>query len=347
MPIDVFGIYSNNCEHKIDTKLFVQKPYLKTNYIHSNIEEDIDLKNEYRNKNLSDPISIREACGKNYIANLFNNPSILKNTAHIDLTDRNITNARFIQVNQQLQIDSNITAKLYADKALDEMLLVRNSPDNDFSNKNLTNINSITLNTQAVKDSQVLTKAYVDQFLQKNERSRRDLGIDFHDEASDLVKNNQDNDFNGNKLTNLDSVIVNRNPISDNEVTNKKYIDDPIGQDTIVRFNQTLQNCLKVSVGNNTYNPAKYDKIHISDTTILKAPNSGGYWLQSWNINRNDKINNSKIGILMKSTKTSSPTSESGATRLPPIGNRFMCIETSSNNHGNNVFCQFRTNRYY
>ena len=46
MPINVFGNSSNNSEHKIDTSLFVQKPYLRTNYIEANIE-DIDLKNQY------------------------------------------------------------------------------------------------------------------------------------------------------------------------------------------------------------------------------------------------------------------------------------------------------------
>ena len=30
-------------EIKIDTSLFLQKPYLRTNYIESNVEEDIDL----------------------------------------------------------------------------------------------------------------------------------------------------------------------------------------------------------------------------------------------------------------------------------------------------------------
>ena len=44
MPINVFGNSSNNSDNKIDTSLFVQKPYLRTNYIESNIEEDIDLK---------------------------------------------------------------------------------------------------------------------------------------------------------------------------------------------------------------------------------------------------------------------------------------------------------------
>ena len=49
MPINVFGnSNSNNSDTKIDTSLFVQKPFLRTNYIESNIEEDIDLKNQFR-----------------------------------------------------------------------------------------------------------------------------------------------------------------------------------------------------------------------------------------------------------------------------------------------------------
>ena len=47
MPINVFGNSSNNSEQKIDTSFFVQKPYLRTNYIESNKEEDIDLKNQF------------------------------------------------------------------------------------------------------------------------------------------------------------------------------------------------------------------------------------------------------------------------------------------------------------
>ena len=45
MPINVFGNSSNKSEQKFNTRFFVQKPYLRTNYIESNIEEDIDLKN--------------------------------------------------------------------------------------------------------------------------------------------------------------------------------------------------------------------------------------------------------------------------------------------------------------
>ena len=339
MPINVFGNSSSSYDNKkIDTWLFVQKPYLRTNYIESNIEEDIDIKNQYRIKNLHDPISKREAASKNYVDNLFNDPSIIKNNAHIDLNDRNITNARFIQVNQLPQIDSHLIAKLYVDNAIDESSLVRNNQDNDFGNYNLTNINSITLTKQAENDNEVITKAYVDQFHQENERSRRDVGLDFYNESADLVKNNQNNDLNYKKLTNLDSIKVNRNPNSDNELVRKKYLDDELDKNTKIRFNQTLQNYLKVSVGSDTYNLTKYDKIQLTDTTIIKSPNSGGYLLQNWNIKCNDKNNNGKISNFIKTTKTKSPTGDSGATNLPPIGSAFMYIETSSSNNGNNVF---------
>ena len=168
MPINVFGnSISNNSQNKIDTTLFVKKPYLRTNYTESNIEEDIDLKNQYRIRNLPDPISI-EAASKNYIDNLFNDSSIVKNNAHIDLNDRNITNARFIQVNQLPQIDSNLTAKLYVDNTVDELTLVRNNQDNDFNDNKLTSINSITINNNPTDDNHVSNKKYIDDELDKN-----------------------------------------------------------------------------------------------------------------------------------------------------------------------------------
>ena len=82
MPINVFRNSSNNNDNKIDTSLFVQKPYLRTNFIEANIEEDIDLKNQYRIKNVPDPISIQEVCSKNYVDNLFSDSSIVKQRSY-------------------------------------------------------------------------------------------------------------------------------------------------------------------------------------------------------------------------------------------------------------------------
>ena len=55
----------------------------------------------------------------------------------------------------------------------------------------------------------------------------------------------------------------------------------------------------------------------------------------------NDKNGNDKLSNFIKSTKTNSPTGDSGATSLTPIGDSFMYIETCSNNNGDNVFCSF------
>ena len=51
----------------------------------------------------------------------------------------------------------------------------------------------------------------------------------------------------------------------------------------------------------------------------------------------NDRNNVGKIENYKKSTKTNSSTGHSGATILPPIGDSFMYIETSSANKGNIV----------
>ena len=75
MPIKIFGIFSHDNNNKNVTSLFLHKPYLRINCKESNFEEDVDFKNQYTIKKLPDPISIREACSKNYVGKLFNDPT--------------------------------------------------------------------------------------------------------------------------------------------------------------------------------------------------------------------------------------------------------------------------------
>ena len=153
-----------------------------------------------------------------------------------------------------------------------------------------------------------------------------------------MVKNNQDNDLNDNKLTNLDSIEVNRNPTSDNELSTKKYIDDELDKNTIVTFFQTLTIYIKVSVGNDVYHLTKYGKKYITDLTEMRARNSGLNLLQKWKIVCKYKNNNANSNNFKTSTRTQSPTKNSGATELPPIGNSFMYLESSANNNGDNTY---------
>ena len=149
--------------------------------------------------------------------------------------------------------------------------------------------------------------------------------------------NDEDTEFDINKLTNLDSITIIRNPGADNEVSNKKYVDDSIGEVTIVKFNQTLGKRLELSVGNDIYNLTKVDKIQLVDTTRIKQGKKV-YLLPRWNVICNDKNNIGVTTIFISATKTHTPTNHSIATSLSPIGISFMFIETSSNFHGNIIF---------
>ena len=91
-----------------------------------------------------------------------------------------------------------------------------------------------------------------------------------------------------------------------------------------------MQNYLIVSVGNNVFNLIKNDKKQITDRTT-KCPNQGGSLLQQWKKECNNKISRGKITNLKKSTKTSSPTGNTGSASLPLIGDSFIYIEKSSN----------------
>ena len=57
------------------------------------------IKNQKKNKNLPDPISIREATSKIYVDIKFNDPSIIKNTYHVDFIYKHLDNVHFIKVN--------------------------------------------------------------------------------------------------------------------------------------------------------------------------------------------------------------------------------------------------------
>ena len=149
MPINVFGNSSSSYDNgnKIDTSLFVQKHFLRSNSLESHIEEDIDLRNQFRIKNLPDPTSIRKAASKNYVDDKFNDPSIIKNTAQVDFNDKNLDKVHSIKVNSFPPLEQ-LTPKIYVDQAIsngvDDSSLLRIDPDEKLKSNGL---NSIVLNS--------------------------------------------------------------------------------------------------------------------------------------------------------------------------------------------------------
>ena len=86
MPINVFGnSSSSNDNNKIDLSQYARKSYLKSNYIETDIDHDINLKNQYRIINLQNPINNKDAINKIYI-----------DTKIADVIKRNIQNDDYI-----------------------------------------------------------------------------------------------------------------------------------------------------------------------------------------------------------------------------------------------------------
>ena len=223
---------------------------------------------------LTIPKTIIKLPTKSYIDEKCNDPSIIRNTTHVDFNDKNLDNVRFINVSSTPAVGEHLTAKYYVDHAIfhsvNESSLLRLDP---YEKLNLDEQDSIVFNSTLTSPKRIIeipTKSYVDS-LQEINRNRRDLLSVFND---------QDNEFDNNKFTNLISVTVNRIFISDNELSTKKYIDDSIVEGTLLRFIQTLENYLRVSVGNDTYNMTKKDKLQITDTTETIFSKTGSDLLQ-------------------------------------------------------------------
>ena len=72
---------------------------------------------------------------------------------------------------------------------------------------------------------------------------------------------------------------------------------------------------------------------------ILKTPKekllkSTGYLPQRWSIKSNDRYVNGIVFTFEKSTRTKSPTPNTGAQSFPPKGDSFLYIGMIGPNHG-------------
>ena len=152
---------------------------------------------------------------KSFVDSRWKDPSITRNTAHVDFNDKNLGNVRFVKVNSLPAVLDHLTPKNFVDEAnshwLDELSLLDLDPDQKLK---LDEQDSIVLNFTLTTPKTIIElpmKSYVDS-LHENRRNRRDLLTVFND---------QDNEVDNNKLTNLDSVTFD-NPSSVNEISQKK-----------------------------------------------------------------------------------------------------------------------------
>ena len=100
--------------------------------------------------------------------------------------------------------------------------------------------------------------------------------------------NYHDKYFNNKNFTISDIITNNRNPSTDEEFVERKYFVIALGEGTIPKLNHTLENYLRVSVGDSVFIFKTYNGEQILDTRTFENPFSGGYLLPVWNIECRD-----------------------------------------------------------
>ena len=163
---------------------------------------------------MPDPISIREAVSKNYVDNVFNDPSIIKNTDRVDFNDKNLDNVHSIKVNSFQTLEEELTPKYDVDQAISQCVDDSSLLRFDFD-ENLDEQDSIVPNSSLILPKTILklpTKSYVNRRL--NDPS--------------IIRNNTLVDFNVKIHDNVRFVKVNSMPAVREHVTPKKYVDHAI-----------------------------------------------------------------------------------------------------------------------
>ena len=109
MPINVFGSsLSSNDNHKIDLSQYARKSYIRSNYIETDIDHDINLKNQYRIINIANPINNKDAINKIYIdtkvADIIRRNT--QNDDYISFIDNDNTEYKLVKYRPKIELTS-------------------------------------------------------------------------------------------------------------------------------------------------------------------------------------------------------------------------------------------------
>ena len=87
------------------------------------------MKNQFGIKNLKNSMSFREADPKNFVDDLFNDASLMKNAAHVDFSEENFDIVTLVRVNSLAAVRELLAPKFNVGNAIsnsiDESSLLR------------------------------------------------------------------------------------------------------------------------------------------------------------------------------------------------------------------------------
>ena len=195
--MNVFGSTSLTDQANLDTTLSVQKPYLRTNYIESDIEEDIDMKQKFKIKNLVDPINSNDAANKAYIDKKINESTLLRIPTYEPLTNDYVT---------LKNVESNKVIELATTNYVKDAISVKNY------NKTNDSIDSVDIANHDFTPTLLTlpTKQYMDEKNDERSLMRIPYYEDFQNEYIHLSNNIIGQDIAFATTEYVDSKLVNR-----------------------------------------------------------------------------------------------------------------------------------------
>ena len=210
----------------------VTKAYIRSNYIESEIEENIDLKNYFRIKNVPNPENEFDSVSRKYVD--LRSESIARYVDEKSASVERYVDEKSMSIQKECldaqsamerSIDEiSSTASRYVDENfvsisnLENNTIVRNNQENNMNNNSIKNIEQIELNKAPINANHAVRFSDLLNI----------FGVDAQEEVllkeSTLVRNNQENNMNNNSLINLNKITVTEPAIEDNDVPNIKQV---------------------------------------------------------------------------------------------------------------------------
>lgn len=145
----------------------VTKSYIHDNFLESNVEEDIDMKDRFKCKNNPDPTEEGDVVTKRY----FDNNAVNTNS-NLNMNSNRIINCEQVQVLQEPFDHSHVIRK----KDLKDHSIMRTDRENNMEGVMIKGAKQITLTNDPKNSSDVVTLGYLERFTkiiaETNKRNR-------------------------------------------------------------------------------------------------------------------------------------------------------------------------------
>ena len=121
IKVNIFPTIEEHLKPKIHVAQAISDGVDNSSLLRLDPEENIKLDEQdsiVLNSTLTLPKTTLELPTKSYVDSRLIDPSIIRNNAHVDFSDKNLDNVRFVRVNSLPAVRKHLTPKFYVDEVI-------------------------------------------------------------------------------------------------------------------------------------------------------------------------------------------------------------------------------------